>query len=65
MFDSAFFMRKAQALLRFADVANDPAIADRMRDQAVHCRSQAEFLSDDAPNAEQPPCAVRQAEHCK
>jgi len=54
MFDSAFFMRKAQALLRFADLTSDRAIADRMRDQAARCHSQAELLSDDAPNAEQP-----------
>ena len=65
MFDSAFFMRKAQALLRFADVANDPAIADRMRDQAARCHSQAELLSDDDQHADHTLRAVSQAKHCK
>jgi hypothetical protein len=34
-------------LLRLADATDDPAIADRMRDLAAHCFSQAELLSDD------------------
>jgi hypothetical protein len=34
-------------LLRLADATDDPAIADRMRDLAAHCFSQAEQLSDD------------------
>ena len=52
MFDSNFFARKAEALLRFAEVAGDPAIEDRMRDQAAHCYSQAELLRDDDQHAE-------------
>ena len=62
MFDPAFFTRKAQACLRFADIANDPAIADRMRDQAAYCHSQVELLSDDDQHAEHP---GSQAECCK
>jgi len=45
--DAYFLIRKAQALLRLADVTDDPAIADRMRDLAAHCFSQAELLTDD------------------
>ena len=61
LFDSTFFTRKAQALLRFADVINDPAIEDRMRENAAHCHSQAEFLSDDDEDANDP-LAVSQVE---
>ena len=52
MFDSNFFARKAEALLRFAEAVGDPAIEDRMRDQAAHCHSQAELLRDDDQYAE-------------
>jgi len=45
--DAYFLIKKAQALLRLADATDDPAIADRMRDLAAHCFSQAEQLSDD------------------
>lgn len=45
--DAHFLIKKAQALLRLADATDDPAIADRMRDLAAHCFSQAEQLSDD------------------
>ena len=62
LFDSTFFIRKAQALLRFADVVNDPAIEDRMRENAAHCHSQAELLSDDEEHAKHPLRAVSQAE---
>jgi hypothetical protein len=64
-FDSTFFTRKAQALLRFADVVNDPAIEDRMRENAAHCHSQAELLGDDDQRAEHPLRAVSQTENCK
>jgi hypothetical protein len=47
LLDAYFLIRKAQALLRLADATDDPAIADRMRDLAAHCFSQAEQLSDD------------------
>jgi len=45
--DAYFLIKKAEALLRLADATDDPAIADRMRDLAAHCFSQAEQLSDD------------------
>lgn len=60
MFDSHFFVRKAEAFLRFADAAGDPAIADHMRDKAARCHSQAELLRDD--DQEHLPRAVRPAE---
>jgi hypothetical protein len=47
LLDAYFLIKKAQALLRLADATDDPAIADRMRDLAAHCFSQAEQLSDD------------------
>ena len=47
LLDEYFLIRKAEALLRLADATDDPAIADRMRDLAAHCFSQAEQLSDD------------------
>jgi hypothetical protein len=47
LLDAFFLIKKAQALLRLADATDDPAIADRMRDLAAHCFSQAEQLSDD------------------
>jgi hypothetical protein len=47
LLDGYFLIKKAQALLRLADATDDPAIADRMRDLAAHCFSQAEQLSDD------------------
>ena len=47
LLDAYFLIRKAEALLRLADATDDPAIADRMRDLAAHCFSQAEQLSDD------------------
>jgi hypothetical protein len=47
--DQNFFIRKAQALLRLADATDDPTIADRLRDMAAHCCSQAEFLSEEEP----------------
>jgi hypothetical protein len=62
LFDSTFFTRKAQALLRFADVVNDPAIEDRMRESATRCHSQAELLSDDDEHAKHPLRPVSQAE---
>ena len=49
LLDAYFLIKKAQALLRLADATDDPAIADRMRDLAAHCFSQAEQLSDDDP----------------
>lgn len=45
--DAYYLIKKAQALLRLAAATDDPAIADRMRDLAAHCFSQAEQLSDD------------------
>jgi hypothetical protein len=65
LFDSTFFTRKAQALLRFADVVNDPAIEDRLRENAARCHRQAELLSDDDQHADLALRAVSQAEHCK
>jgi len=47
LLDAYFLIKKAQALLRLADATDDPAIADRMRDLAAHCFSQAELLTDD------------------
>jgi hypothetical protein len=47
LLNAYFLIKKAQALLRLANAADDPAIADRMRDLAAHCFSQAELLSDD------------------
>ena len=47
LLDAHFLIRKAEALLRLADATDDPAIADRMRELAAHCFSQAEFLIDD------------------
>ena len=47
LLDAYFLIKKAEALLRLADATDDPAIADRMRDLAAHCFSQAEQLSDD------------------
>jgi hypothetical protein len=47
LLDAHFLIRKAEALLRLADATDDPAIADRMRELAAHCFSQAEQLSDD------------------
>jgi hypothetical protein len=47
LLDAHFLIKKAQALLRLANATDDPAIADRMRDLAAHCFSQAEQLSDD------------------
>jgi hypothetical protein len=56
LLDAYFLIKKAQALLRLADATDDPAIADRMRDLAAHCFSQAELLSDDdLPAADQTP----------
>jgi len=65
LFDSTFFTRKAQALLRFANVVNDPAIEDRLRENAARCHSQAELLSDDDQHADHTRRAVSQAKHCK
>ena len=62
MFDSTFFTRKAQTLLRFADVVNDPAIEERMREYAAHSHRQADLLSDDDEHAKHPLRAVSQAE---
>lgn len=60
MVDSTFFRRKAQALLRFADIADDPTIANQMRDKAAQCYGQAELLSDE--DQEHPPrAAVKQS----
>jgi hypothetical protein len=56
LLDAHFLIKKAQALLRLADATDDPAIADRMRDLAAHCFSQAELLSDDdLPSADPTP----------
>jgi len=62
LFDPTFFTRKAQALLRAADVVNDPAMEDRMRENAAHCHSQAALLSDDDEHAKHPLRAASQAE---
>jgi len=47
--DQNFFIRKAEALLRLAEATDDPTIADRLRDMAAHCYSQAELVSEEEP----------------
>jgi len=59
LLDAYFLIKKAQALLRLADATDDPAIADRMRDLAAHCFSQAEQLSDDDLAPANPTLPVR------
>jgi hypothetical protein len=59
LLDAYFLIKKAQALLRLADATDDPAIADRMRDLAAHCFSQAEQVSDDDLASANPAQAVR------
>jgi len=54
MLDASFLVKKAQALLRLANATDDPTIADRMREMAAHCYSQAELLTEDDPPAEAP-----------